>query len=96
MSIATEELLTFEQARTAFPGGRRLSLATIHRWRLHGVRGVCLETVLVGGLRYTSREAIARFVAAQNAADAPQITITPAQRRTQAEAARAELRKAGV
>jgi hypothetical protein len=67
IDTSTEALISLAEARSAFPGGRRLGLATLHRWRLRGVRGVKLETVLVGGLRYTSREAIERFVAAQNA-----------------------------
>lgn len=99
MSIDTEleTLLTFDDARTAFPGDRRLSLATLHRWRLNGVRGVKLETVLIGGLRYTSREAIDRMIAAQNADDAPAVPmITPTQRRKQSEAARTELERIGV
>jgi hypothetical protein len=93
-----ETIISFTDARSAFPGiDRRLSLATLHRWRLTGVRGVRLETVLIGGLRYTSREAIVRFIAAQNAADAPATpAITPAQRRRQSEAARVELEKMGV
>jgi hypothetical protein len=31
-----------------------------------GVRGVVLESVLIGGARYTSEEALERFFAAQN------------------------------
>ena len=62
----TEELETFASARTLFVKVRVISLATLHRWRLHGVRGTKLETCLIGGMRYTSREAIARFIAAQN------------------------------
>jgi len=97
IDTSTETIISFNDARSAFPGiDRRLSLATLHRWRLHGVRGVKLETVLIGGLRYTSREAIDRFIQAQNAADAPAAVITPAQRRRQSEAARAELERAGV
>ena len=98
MSIDTEleTLLTFDDARTAFPGDRRLSLATLHRWRLHGVRSVRLETVLIGGLRYTSREAISRFIAAQNAPDVPVPAITANQRRKQSEAARGELERMGA
>ena len=92
-----ETLITFSDARTAFPGDKRLSLATLHRWRLNGVRGVQLETALVGGLRYTSLEAIARFIAAQNAADVPATpVITAIQRRRQSEAARLALQEAGV
>ena len=35
-----ETIISFTDARSAFPGiDRRLSLATLHRWRLTGVRG---------------------------------------------------------
>ena len=63
VNVKEESLLTLAQARSAFPGRERLGLATLHRWRLNGVRGVRLETILIGGLRYTSREAIERFIA---------------------------------
>lgn len=98
IDVQTETVVSFSDARSAFPGiDRRLSLATLHRWRLNGVRGVKLETVLIGGLRYTSREAIARFIAAQNADDTPAApVITASQRRQQSEAARTELEKMGV
>ncbi|RLS51879.1 MAG: DUF1580 domain-containing protein [Planctomycetota bacterium] len=92
----SETLLTLCEARTAFPGGKRLALATLHRWRLRGVRGVHLETILIGGLRYTSREAIARFVTAQNVDETATPTLTPAQRTRQAIAAQTELARAGI
>jgi hypothetical protein len=64
---------------------------------LNGVRGVKLETVLVGGLRFTSLEAIDLFVVAQNADDASATpAITTAQRRRQSEAARLALQEAGI
>lgn len=92
-----EHLLTLSNARTAFPGGKRLSLATLYRWRLPGgVRGIRLETILIGGMRYTSSEAISRFIAAQNAGEDFAHTITPSQRQRQAEAARIELKELGV
>ena len=98
IDVQTETVVSFSDARSAFPGiDRRLSLATLHRWRLNGVRGVKLQTVLIGGLRYTSREAISRFVAALNADDAPAApVITASQRRKQSEGAQAELEKMGV
>ena len=92
----TETLITLSEARTAFPGGKRLSLATLHRWRLHGVRGVRLETILIGGLRYVSREAISRFIGQQNADKSPTPATTPGQRSRQAKAAQKELARAGV
>ena len=92
----TETLLTLSEARTALPGGKRLALATLHRWRLRGVRGVRLETILIGGLRYTSHEAIGRFISSQNAGDTSTPSVTPAQRERQAKAAQIELSRAGV
>jgi hypothetical protein len=45
---------------------RRVSAATWWRWATKGVRGVRLETVALGGRRYTSAEALARFTRALN------------------------------
>jgi len=96
INVVTEDLIPFCEARTAFPGGKRLSLATLHRWRLHGVRGTHLETVLIGGSRYTSSESISRFIAAQNATETSVPQFTPSQRQRMSEAARKELAKIGV
>lgn len=41
---------------------------TVHRWRLRGIRGVTLETQLIGGVRYTSHEALDRFLRNSTAA----------------------------
>lgn len=91
-----ESLVAFKKAGSSFRDGRRKSNATLHRWRLSGVNGVKLETCLIGGLRYTSLEAIDRFIAAQNPDEASPPAITPAQRRRQSEAAAAELERIGV
>ncbi|HEX5105013.1 MAG TPA: DUF1580 domain-containing protein [Pirellulaceae bacterium] len=37
------------------------SPATLHRWRLRGLRGVRLETFLRGGRRFTTRDAVENF-----------------------------------
>lgn len=97
IDIACETLIRFSDARSAFRDGRRKSLATLHRWRLHGVRGIRLETLLIGGIRYTSLEAIDRFIAAQNANDAPAApVITAGQRQRLAEAALLTLQEMGL
>ena len=101
IDVDREELIPFNDARSAFPGGKRRSLATLHRLRIRGVRcsdgsRVLLDTVLVLGARYTSREAIQRLIAAQNADQSPTPAITPKQRRTQAEAANRLLQEAGI
>lgn len=64
--LLNEELLTFTEAAAIFPGrrpGKRLNRCQIHRWATNGLRGVKLESVQAG-VRYTSRQALERFVAA--------------------------------
>lgn len=59
IDISSETLLSFPEAAKRIPGHPHLS--SLHRWRLHGVKGIKLETVKVGGRRYTSVEALHRF-----------------------------------
>ncbi len=66
IEMSCETLLTLPAAAKALPG--RPHVSTLHRWRLRGVHGVQLETVLVGGRRYTSVEALERFAARTTAA----------------------------
>lgn len=47
--------------------GKKLHTSTAMRWCLKGVRGHRLESLMVGGVRYTSREALGRFLGALNA-----------------------------
>jgi hypothetical protein len=42
-------------------GGRGIDACTLWRWATRGVRGVKLETLLIGGIRYTSAESLQRF-----------------------------------
>jgi hypothetical protein len=60
----------------------RPSPATAWRWALKGIRGVKLETVMMGGRRYTSREAVDRFFAGLTEARA---AAAPAPSRLRAE-----------
>jgi len=56
--------------RASSPAEPRLAkpnLATIYRWAQIGIKGIRLETVQVGGCKFTSREALARFFAALSA-----------------------------
>ncbi len=74
-----EHLMSFSAAAKSLPG--RPNIATLWRWRTHGVRGVKLETILVGGRRYTSQEALERFseriTAAANGEPSPHRTGLP-------------------
>ena len=95
IDVDTETLIHFAAAAREFPG-RPVCIQTLHRWRLHGIRGVKIETCIIGGLRWTSKEAIARFIAAQNAGDSPAPAVTPKQRARQSAAARRELEAMGL
>jgi hypothetical protein len=56
--------MTIPQAAT-FIGrltGKKPNVSTIWRWCLKGVRGVILESIRVGGQRFVSRAALARFI----------------------------------
>jgi hypothetical protein len=62
IDITREQIRTLSQAAQELPG--RPHVSTLWRWSRRGVRGVTLETVSIGGRRYTSREALGRFTAA--------------------------------
>lgn len=97
MTDMSETLISLAEAARTLPG--RPNIATLWRWRTAGVRGVTLETVTVGGRRYTSREALARFVAATTAAaDGEPVARpqTPRQREAAIRAAERELDRLGV
>ena len=42
--------------------GRPIHVATLYRWALHGSQGIRLETVQIGAQKFTSRQAIERWV----------------------------------
>jgi len=94
IEMADEVLISFHDATRAFPG-RAIRKGTLYRWWRKGVRGVRLETILVGGQRYTSREAIERFLLAQNA-PAQNAGRSAAQRTRQSLAARNQLEQLGL
>lgn len=62
--VDPDKLMTFARLAPHVPSrsGRPPHVSTIHRWASGGVRGVRLESVLVGGVRMTSLEAFQRFV----------------------------------
>ncbi|MGA2069598.1 MAG: DUF1580 domain-containing protein [Thermoguttaceae bacterium] len=91
-----EELLTLTEASHRLPGCPCAS--SIWRWYRRGIRGVKLETLAIASRRYTSVEAIRRFIAATTAAaDGQPVPVRTARRRRQAiEAAERELGREGV
>ena len=66
INLTSETLVKVPDSPQLFPG-QPPHISTVWRWISKGVDGVTLESVRVGGLRYTTKEAISRFIAAQNA-----------------------------
>jgi len=105
IDLAKEELITLKDICQVLPRrrrGRKPAFSTVWRWSLHGVRGVKLETLRVGGTLCTSREAVQRFfeqLSALDDAPPPEQQAayrTPARRQRAIEAAERELEKKGI
>ena len=96
IDIANETVIAVAEVPQHTPG--RPSLATIWRWVLRGTRAGKLESILVGGRRFTSVEAIQRFAqqstAAADGEKAP--SRTSLQRERDISQAEAELAEAGI
>ena len=63
MDIDREDLISMRDAAAIWPGGM-VHWATVYRWANKGLKrgGAVLETVMIGGRRMTSREALLRFI----------------------------------
>ena len=51
----------------AIRAGKRPDTCTLYRWTTHGCRGIVLDSIVIGGTRCTSREALERFFSALTA-----------------------------
>ena len=96
ISISGETLLSYAEAARSLPG-RGVNVSTIWRWVTRGVKGIRLETVTIGGRRFTSREALERFTAATTAATSGEALTnrTSKQRELATSKADQELAKSG-
>ncbi len=71
IEIASERLVTLTRATRHLPErrcGKKPSPATLWRWATKGCKGIILETLMVGGTRCTSLEALQRYFDALTAA----------------------------
>ena len=96
IDIHSDSLLTISQAAKSLP--MRPNVSTVWRWVQRGARGVKLDTVLVGGRRYTSKEALQSFVERSTAAansDATPVR-TSKQRERAIEQAERACKQAGI
>jgi hypothetical protein len=106
IDITAESVITPAKATHLCPErrrGARPNVATIYRWMVQGVRGIKLESLVVGATRCTSVEALQRFfdalTAAADAEHSAAVTPPPALTKTrqrQIEAAKRRLARAGV
>jgi hypothetical protein len=96
IDIQTETVVPIAEAPQHIPG--RPSLATVWRWVLSGTRAGKLESILIGGRRFTSLESIQRFAQQSTAAaDGNATTVrTSRQREREIAAAEAALTEAGT
>lgn len=76
----------------------RPNLSTVWRWAMKGSNGIKLETVTIGGRRFTSEEALKRFIHKTTAkANGPaEPSRTDAQKRRAIREAMKELEEAGI
>ena len=98
IDIASETLVSFSFAGRFSPSIRP-HVSTIWRWHMRGIRGVKLESVLVGGRRMTSMEAVERFIVATTEAANEESRVasrTSAQREAAIDRAEKELAKASI
>lgn len=64
VDLCKEQLLALRDVPDLLPRrrGKKVNISTVYRWVQNGVRGKTLESMLLGGIRYTSIEAIQRFL----------------------------------
>ncbi len=84
ISVQNENVIPLSEVANFVPRrrGKPINLSTVYRWVVRGIRGVRLERVQIGGLTYTSVEAIERFfetltLAANPDADAQRLAAMP-------------------
>jgi len=84
IDVFAENLIAFPDVPKTLPpnNGKRLHLSTLYRWAERGRHGVKLETICVGGRRFTSQEALQRFFNEVSGIKCPN-TSTPTKSRQQ-------------
>lgn len=70
INVITDTLIPLAQLPARLPSpqpGKQVAMATVYRWASSGK----LETIRIGGIRYTSAEALQRFAESGPALSAP-------------------------
>ena len=93
--LLAEERLSFSALATR----QGVNVSTVWRWAVKGCRGVVLESLSIGGRRYTSEEAFGRFIESSNSAkwgSAPTDKTRLKNRSLAIHQAELELKEAGI
>lgn len=97
IDIASEELISIREVPKRLPkkpGGKHVHISAVYRWMQKGVRGVKLDSVCIGGTRYTSVEALQCFVDRLSMNDQGSLyEYTPRRRQLQMDAAAREAKR---
>lgn len=89
IDIDSENLIPLSEFNFNWPG-KKVSPQALHRYafrgiKVHGVeQRVKLDTIVLGRVRYTSLEAIQRFIEAQNPTQRPRVSRGQRERETAA------------
>lgn len=84
INIHTEHLIPVGEIPNRLPrrpDGRCIHLSACYRWIKLGIRGIVLEAVKIGGVTYTSLEALQRFAERNSTENYPDHSPTPAKHR---------------
>jgi hypothetical protein len=93
--LLSEDLKSFCEATRIV--GKKIHVSTLHRWADRGVRGRKLESIFIGGRRFTSLEAIERFLTPVAEVDSTNNSLRgPSQRRRAISEAEAVLADDGI
>ena len=99
IDLEREQLLTLAAA-AALPelmkNGRKCHVSSLHRWCIHGVGGIKLESVVGGGGRRTTREAVRRFIHKLSNPASTAAPDTPEERKRRYDAADDRLSGDGI
>lgn len=68
IDFSKEHPITLSLVPIHVPGrrGKKVHSSSVYRWATKGARGRVLESVMVGGIRYTTIEAVRRFLTANS------------------------------
>lgn len=75
IEIDRDEVIALRHVAKFLPSGRlegkSVHHATVYRWASKGIGGIVLETVFIGGIRFTSKTALMRFIEQRNGGRLP-------------------------